>query len=257
MSTLGKKWLRKNLRIFAICVVLLLVVYQIIIRLGLEPWSMRKLRFTIAAHRAERLITAIEAYQHDRGAPPDSLAALVPHYLAKIPETGLVGEPDFGYVRFTNAHYSLIWYDLGSRNGQPMAGFWAYPEGDPEHAILALTVDQTGRVVEADLDRMPKTHQTNAFDAELWGSNVQRIEMVQSLSAALPIPGADTNTVVTLLGPAQGCRILRDSPWELNIPCPWGFINWDVFFYWPTQRYPDYIYGGGVERIGKWAYVHE
>jgi hypothetical protein len=34
-------------------------------------------------------------------------------------------------------------------------------------------------------------------------------------------------------------------------------LNWDVFFYWPTQDYPKTIYGGSTERIGQWAYVHE
>jgi hypothetical protein len=48
-----------------------------------------------------------------------------------------------------------------------------------------------------------------------------------------------------------------DSPWELSIPSSQGFLNWDVFFYWPTKKYPREIYGGLVEPIGAWAYVHE
>lgn len=47
------------------------------------------------------------------------------------------------------------------------------------------------------------------------------------------------------------------SPWELRLPCSSGPMNWDVFFYWPTHRYPGAIYGGSVERVGDWAYVHE
>ena len=45
--------------------------------------------------------------------------------------------------------------------------------------------------------------------------------------------------------------------YELSIPCPSGGINFDVFVYWPEQGYPDSMYGGGIERIGNWAYVHE
>lgn len=56
---------------------------------------------------------------------------------------------------------------------------------------------------------------------------------------------------------ADGFRALRDSPWELRIDCSRGMLNWDVFFYWPTQRYPNHIYGGVVEGIADWAYVHE
>lgn len=47
------------------------------------------------------------------------------------------------------------------------------------------------------------------------------------------------------------------SDWELRVSCPKGVLNWDVFFYWPSQDYPQQIYGGSVQRIGTWAYVHE
>jgi hypothetical protein len=257
MTATGKKWLSRSLWIIGIFLFLSLIVYRLAIWAGFEPWSLRKLRFATAAQGAEWLIAAIKAYERDRGVAPDSLAALVPRYIVKIPGTGLAGYPSFEYQRFTNSHYSLMWYDLGSRNGQPMAGLWCYPEGDPQHAILAFTVDQNGQVVEARVDRMPKAHQTGAFDAQRWRSKTDRIEMARSLPSVLQVPGADTNVVITLLGPPEGFRTLRDSPWELRIDCPRGMLNWDVFFYWPTQRYPNQIYGGSVERIGQWAYVHE
>ncbi len=49
----------------------------------------------------------------------------------------------------------------------------------------------------------------------------------------------------------------RDAAWELRVHCGTGPLNWDSFFYWPTEQYPRHIYGGSVERIGNWAYVHE
>jgi hypothetical protein len=48
-----------------------------------------------------------------------------------------------------------------------------------------------------------------------------------------------------------------DSPWQLGVDCSTGILNWDVFFYWPTHNYPTYIYGGYVQPVGEWAYVHE
>ncbi len=45
--------------------------------------------------------------------------------------------------------------------------------------------------------------------------------------------------------------------YELRVKCPSGGINFDVFFYWPERNYPENIYGGYVERIEDWAYVHE
>jgi hypothetical protein len=37
-------------------------------------------------------------------------------------------------------------------------------------------------------------------------------------------------------------------------PCAAGF---DQFMYFPRQNYPRVGYGGGIERIGSWGYVHE
>lgn len=45
--------------------------------------------------------------------------------------------------------------------------------------------------------------------------------------------------------------------YEVRVRTPVGGINWDVFVYWPEKNYPSRMYGGGVERIGEWAYVHE
>jgi len=45
--------------------------------------------------------------------------------------------------------------------------------------------------------------------------------------------------------------------YELAIHCPSGGINFDRFVYWPEKGYPNHMYGGWVERIGDWAYVHE
>ena len=49
----------------------------------------------------------------------------------------------------------------------------------------------------------------------------------------------------------------RFKNYHLVISCPSGGINFDVFVYWPEKVYPDFMYGGSVERIGDWAYVHE
>jgi hypothetical protein len=46
-------------------------------------------------------------------------------------------------------------------------------------------------------------------------------------------------------------------PYELRVETPKGYLNWDCLVYWPTQNYPVRMYGGRVERMGAWAYVHE
>lgn len=47
------------------------------------------------------------------------------------------------------------------------------------------------------------------------------------------------------------------NPWVLYINCTSGGVNFDRFIYFPKQNYPDKGYGGSLERVGKWAYVHE
>jgi hypothetical protein len=45
--------------------------------------------------------------------------------------------------------------------------------------------------------------------------------------------------------------------YELRVDCPLGVLNWDCFIYWPSESYPNEIYGGFTELINEWAYVHE
>ena len=48
-----------------------------------------------------------------------------------------------------------------------------------------------------------------------------------------------------------------NNPWVLVIPTPSGGINFDQFMYFPLQNYPQQGYGGSLERVRDWAYVHE
>lgn len=45
--------------------------------------------------------------------------------------------------------------------------------------------------------------------------------------------------------------------YELKVNCGGLGINFDKFVYWPERKYPKEMYGGVVELIGEWAYVHE
>lgn len=47
------------------------------------------------------------------------------------------------------------------------------------------------------------------------------------------------------------------NPWAITIFTPSGGINFDQFMYWPLTNYPERGYGGWIERVGDWAYVHE
>ena len=46
------------------------------------------------------------------------------------------------------------------------------------------------------------------------------------------------------------------ASYELRVNL-YKLLQFDCLVYWPEGNYPDLMYGGGVERIGAWAYVHE
>jgi hypothetical protein len=257
-----KKWAKVVLGCSGVCAALIVgflafMWFVVGPAFGIESWKNRKPRFEKAARQGMVVVEAIERFHSDNDRPPSSLADLVPNYLPSMPSTGLSEYPDYEYYFFTNSQSSLVWYDLGTRNGKPMSGLWVYIDGEPEHAILALTLDQSNRVTNARVDRMPEEHAQIEFDRARWADGTSRIEMARSIPHHLQLQGSTLNEVREVLGEPSGSRVLRNSPWELRIECPNGLLNWDVFFYWPTQDYPKYIYGGGTERIGQWCYVHE
>lgn len=49
----------------------------------------------------------------------------------------------------------------------------------------------------------------------------------------------------------------QGNGWVLIAHVSTGIINWDLFMYFPNQQYPDVGYGGSIERVADWAYVHE
>ena len=49
----------------------------------------------------------------------------------------------------------------------------------------------------------------------------------------------------------------RGNDWVLRASVPSGFANFDQFLYFPNGDYPAQGFGGSLERIGAWAYVHE
>ncbi|HVX11240.1 MAG TPA: hypothetical protein VHC22_08680 [Pirellulales bacterium] len=47
------------------------------------------------------------------------------------------------------------------------------------------------------------------------------------------------------------------NPWALSVATPSGGINFDQILYFPNQNYPATGYGGSLQPIDDWAYVHE
>jgi hypothetical protein len=49
----------------------------------------------------------------------------------------------------------------------------------------------------------------------------------------------------------------EENPWVLLVHTGGPGINFDKLMYFPNQRYPQFGYGGRIERVGAWGYVHE
>jgi hypothetical protein len=221
-------------------------------------WPLRRGLFARAADNGVPLVDAIRAFEHANGRPPEALSELVPAHLPSIPGTGLLKYPKFEYERFADPGGSLVWWDMGSRNGASISGLWEYTDGDLSHAILVLELNGSDVVTSARADRMPASVDERPFSAERWrADSQQRLQMVHDMAHGHRLRGMRRQAVEEIFGPPSGRRVLRDAAWELRIPCSLGILNWDVFFYWPSERYPERIYGGSTERIGRWAYVHE
>ena len=91
--------------------------------------SARKARYFQAMVKAEPLIDAIQKYTNYHKSAPQGLADLAPGFIAKIPDTGLKGCDRFKYVNYGTSRIVVLWYDLGSRYGRPLAKKSQYPDG--------------------------------------------------------------------------------------------------------------------------------
>lgn len=219
-------------------------------------WPLRRLAFERAAVRATPLVEAIARYTRDVGAPPPDLSALVPVYVPAVPWTGLPAYPSFT-LRPAVVLPRTLHYDLGSP-----AHF--SPRGDrarlfPElHSSLNVDVDADGEVRKVATDFIPPFVPGLHFEPGQWKADVDaRVTVARDLAASGVLVGRSEPGVVDLLGPPTSTVDAHGTPWQLVVECSMGFLNWDVFMYWPTQDYPEQGFGGTIERIGEWAYVHE
>ena len=248
---------RSLLALFALATAVAGVVYLVIAeRDAAQDWGKRKLRFQEAAARAEPLILAITTYTSAVGQPPTTLADISTEYLEELPATGLEECSRFEYRSLTQKQGSIVWYDLGSRQGQPWSGHSRYGDGDPDHAILVFSLNSQGKITNALIDRMPKGREPDEFESVRWKEGGNRIGMALALSETYRLHGMPRSVFEPLLGAPDGHRVVQNAPWELRINCSTGLLNHDSFVYWPTQNYPQRLYGGNTESIGRWVYVH-
>lgn len=81
-------------------------------------------------------------------------------------------------------------------------------------------------------------------------------ELVPGYLPVLPSTGIKAYPYYKLYSPKSKTDI-DGNPWMLYVDTPSGGINFDMLIYLPKENYPDTGYGGWLERVDRWAYVHE
>jgi hypothetical protein len=211
------------------------------------------------AERAKPLVMAIENYHVENGKPPPTLQALVPEYIDAIPGTGMKGYPEFEY-RDMASESVLMWWNMGrvefGDSVEPNTEKFYYPV-DCDHGNLIVVLHVNGSVSKILGNDLLLHRQKNSFEREMWSQvPEERMNMVDDILGNKELLNMTGDQLIEMLGDPDGKKQYNTSPWELRVDCGY-LMSWDVFFYWPTKEYPDNIYGGVVQRIGEWAYVHE
>lgn len=81
-------------------------------------------------------------------------------------------------------------------------------------------------------------------------------ELVPEFLAAVPGTGIGASPIYEY-SVVTDTSLYEGNPWILKVNTSSGIMNWDTFLYFPKQNYPLGGYGGALERIEDWAYVHE
>lgn len=79
-------------------------------------------------------------------------------------------------------------------------------------------------------------------------------QLVPEFLTNVPDTGIAAYPKYEYLTPADA--LYEGNRWILKVNAISG-SGWDVFLYFPLQNYPSAGYGGTIERIEDWAYVHE
>lgn len=80
-------------------------------------------------------------------------------------------------------------------------------------------------------------------------------DLVPAYLPDVPATGSGDLKYQYLVG--EEAQICGGNPWVLRVSAPSHPFGFDLLLYFPLQNYPATGYGGWLERIGSWAYVHE
>ena len=121
--------------------------------------------------------------------------------------------------------------------------------------VAGLQIRRAGFVSLAERSR-PLIFAIHQFEAK-YGKPPEKLEQITPEFLA-KVPGTGMGAY-----PEYDYLVIDDrnsyegNAWVVTVSASPGVMNWDQFMYFPKQNYPQSGYGGRIERIEEWAYVHE
>ena len=100
-------------------------------------------------------------------------------------------------------------------------------------------------------------HAINKYEGERSSPPKSLNDLVPTYLPVIPSTGMMAYSEYKYYSGDEAAKQFGGNPWALTVFTPSGFLNFDQMVYLPNQNYPVDGYGGRLQRIGDWAYVHE
>jgi len=141
-------------------------------------------------------------------------------------------------------------------------GLTAFVTGIVFLAVMFLVAPQIGQIRtngfrKAAQNAKPLIAAIGAYEREHGAPPADLAGLVPEYLAAIPATGLGAYPAYDYEAKPQTAENNFGNSWLLAINASTGAVNWDLFLYLPKQNYPEHGYGGSLERVDDWAYVHE
>lgn len=194
--------------------------------------------------RSEPVALAIETFARDRGAPPDSLAQLLPAYLGALPKrpSGRFGPLEYESVAAEDTVRVWLHYPLRKR---------AEHEDDWDVPRLTVRTDLTGLISEVAISPIDSTLGDEPFVPEMWRDSLPERARMARTAAALGVVGSPLDSLVAVLGPPADRVVAGQPRWRLQSRMNKMLGN-DWLVRTSNDQQPDGYYDSDPGRVGRW-----
>ena len=137
-------------------------------------------------------------------------------------------------------------------------------DAEPNREATAALAEGTALLTQSDFEGALEAFKTaarkapgNQDYAQQYGNPPDSLEnLVPDFLPTVPQTGMGAYPEYEYKVGDEALKFTGNS-WCLMVQTSQGLLNWDIFIYFPNQDYPKRGYGGVLEKVGDWAYVHE